>query len=66
MCDAKMAREKYRAAIKVLLPSKDSTKPCFSAMLGQKIGMEDGAITKDIFQHAIDGGAAGAGKMKKA
>jgi len=35
-------------------------------MLGQKSGMEDGPIAEGVFQQAVDGGAASAGKMKKA
>jgi hypothetical protein len=34
-------------------------------MMGQEIGMEDGAITEGVFQHPVDSSATGAGKMKK-
>jgi hypothetical protein len=34
-------------------------------MLCQQSGMEDGAIAKGVFQHAVDGGAASTGQMKK-
>jgi hypothetical protein len=35
-------------------------------MFRHKIGMEEGAIPEGVFQHTVDSGAAGAGKMKKA
>lgn len=35
-------------------------------MLHEKIGMENGAILKGVFQHAIKRAAPGTGEMQKA
>ena len=63
MGHAIMPRNQDRA-LKELMPlAQHGREPILPAIFGQKIGMEDGAITKRVFQHAVDGRAAGTGKM---
>jgi hypothetical protein len=66
MGDTVMPGDQQRRRVKALAPAESSSKPGFPAIIGYKIGMEKGAISKGIFQHAVDGGAASSGKMQKA
>ena len=66
MGHAVMAGQDHHAIIQPGRGGKGVGQPCFPAILIQKIGMEDGALTERVFQHTVDGGAAGTGKMNKA
>ena len=61
-----MARDQHRPTINAIVIGECRGQPCLSAMFRHKVGMKKSAITEGVFQHAVDSGAAGAGKMKKA
>jgi hypothetical protein len=61
-----MARDQHRPTINAIVIGEYRGQPCLSTMFRDKVGMEEGAITEGVFQHAVDSGAAGAVKMKKA
>ena len=66
MSHAIMARDQHRPTINAIVIGEYRGQPCLSAMFRHKSGMEEGAIPEGVFQHTVDSGAAGAGKMKKA
>jgi hypothetical protein len=61
-----MACDQDCLGIHALILGEGSRQPCLSTMFLDKVGVEEGAITESVFQHAVDSGAAGAGKVKKA
>ncbi|MFN6252281.1 MAG: hypothetical protein ACK4Y5_09415 [Acetobacteraceae bacterium] len=65
MGHTEMASHRQRAMMNAIFASKSRAEPRFPAMMGEQIGMKDGAITEGVFQHAVDSGAAGAWKMNK-